>query len=110
MSADSICMRVGDRRPVLRVQLAVQGDPSASPLADYAEVRLKMRNRTSGELKVDAAAVAESIETRTVSYTWAVGDTDTPGEYEAWFAVAYGDGTVQSFPSCEAAFRINIEA
>lgn len=112
MNLERICMKVGDRRPVLRVQLGYRGEPTpqTSPLTGATAVKLRMVHRESRTVKIDdAAATIESIQARTVSYAWGATDTTEPGEYEAWFRVEYGSAdVVQSFPSC-GGFLISIE-
>lgn len=105
-------MKVGDRRPVLRVVLGYKGQPSpdTNPLAGATGVTLRMVNKATGEMKIsDGVGLIESVQQKIVSYDWAAGDTDQAGEFEAWFRVAYGSGIVQSFPSCDG-FCIHIEA
>lgn len=56
-----------------------------------ATVHFQMRLPGSSTLKVDAVAVIVGAATNgQVSYTWQVGDTDTPSLYVGWFAITTG--------------------
>lgn len=99
--SDEVCMKVGDRRPILRVKLALQGDPGTNPLTGAAGVTFRLLNATTGVQKFSAAATIESVPDRIVSYSWGAGDTDTKGRFRGFFVVDYGGGVVQSFPACD---------
>ena len=109
MSAETICMKAGDRRPFLLVALSIKNAPSSNPLTGAVGVRFRMVNRKTGAVKIDnAVASIDSVPTRTVVYQWASGDTDEPGLYDGWFIVDYGGGVVQSFPAC-GSITVHIE-
>jgi hypothetical protein len=49
----------------------------------------------------ETAIIATATVTPTLRYEWQVGDTATPGLYEAQFVVTYADGTTETFPNAE---------
>lgn len=104
MPGDVICMRVGDRRPVLRVKLGLKGAPDLNPLTGALNVYFRMVNPKTGAVKIDnVLGSIESVPDRIVSYTW--GPTDTVvdrGRYHGLFVVDYGGGIVQTFPPCDS--------
>lgn len=99
MVTQTVCMKVGDRRPVLRVQLGLHGDGS-NPLAGAVGVRFVMKSAKTNATKVDAAATIESLSEKIVAYEWQAGDTGQPGRFFGHFVVDYGSGVTGSFPSC----------
>ena len=64
-----------------------------------ATVKFLMRNRLTRALKVDGVASVVSGSGGTISYTWASGDTDTPGTYEVEIEITFSDETVATWPS-----------
>jgi hypothetical protein len=81
----------GDRLPELEVQLRNADGPV--PVVG-ATVAFTM---TSGARTVTGPATLTDAATGVVSYPWAAGDTDTPGEYRASFRVTFADGRSQTF-------------
>lgn len=98
---DTICMKAGDRRPILRVKLSTKGDAGSNPLSGAVSVTFRLTNRKTGAVKFQSAATIESIESRIVSYTWGATDTTEKSHFYGNFLVDYGGGIVQSFPSCD---------
>lgn len=65
-----------------------------------ASVVFLMRKRGETATVVDAAAdIDADPSSGLVSYAWAAGDTDTPGDYDAEFEVTFDGGGVQTFPN-----------
>jgi hypothetical protein len=74
-----------NRLPSLRLSVTGVGDLTGGA------VRFHMRRADGGPVVVDAAAVLESVgdddDSAVLRYDWAVGDTLTPGLYDAEFEV-----------------------
>ena len=87
----------GDRLPKFTVWLQ---NPDGSPvvLADEP-IRFRMFPVGGKEAKVDGIGAIEDGPKGRVSYSWAAGDTDTPGEYNAEWAVMFGDDKEMTFPN-----------
>lgn len=84
-------IKKGDLLPIYR---AILRDPNGTiaPLAGASSVLFSMRHMDTGEVKVyrKAASIVSAV-TGEVSYSWAAGDTDTPGVYEIeWVAIYLG--------------------
>ena len=59
-------------------------------------VRFQMRGVRDGRYKVDAPAVVTGAATGLVRYDWAVGDLDTPGDFESrWRIYSTTGGTIE---------------
>ena len=81
--------------PTVRDTIKIQGDPYN---LTGCTVKFKMRPTDGTTPKVDAAAVVDSPVNGQVSYAWIVGDTDTEGEYLAWWEVTLLNGNTQDTP------------
>lgn len=90
--ADTFVIKRGDTSPALRYAL--------SPAVDLtgASVRFQMRAR-QGTIITDSPAVIDSQDPPIVRYSWSADDTDSAGNFQAEFAVTYGDGSVETFPN-----------
>lgn len=71
-------------------------------------VAFRMRPLSADTLKVDAAAVVLNQTTNKggVRYDWSAADTDTPGQYVAWWHVTIAPGVTQDTPE----FRLDVVA
>lgn len=91
-----VYMKKNDRLPLLRVALK---DSSGSALSlSGASVKFRMRKKGATDLKVDASASVIDAATGIAQYSWAAGDTDTPGKYDYEFVVTIG-GLAETTPS-----------
>ncbi len=78
----------GNRLPILTDNLTIAG--TAYDLSG-STVLFSMRNSNTAVLKVNGStATVVSPTTGAISYAWATGDTDTVGEYLAWWSVNTG--------------------
>lgn len=69
-----------------------------------ATVTFSMRPAGSSTLKVSAqSATVVSAANGTVRYDWAAGQTDTAGDYRAWWTVTFSGGEVQDSPEFDLA-------
>jgi len=83
-----------DRLPAYSATLLVDG--VAIDLTGTS-VKLKMRNRATGVVKVDELAAA--FNDGKVSYAWAEGDLDTVGSYDVEWEITFSDGRTTTVPS-----------
>ena len=91
-------IKSNDRLPVIKATLNTAGAPVN--LTGATKVDFIMRSKgPTGSLKVNSPAVVVDPTGGIVRYDWAVGDTDTPGNYEAEWEVTWGDGKPQTFPT-----------
>lgn len=87
----------GDTSPALTGQVL---DGNRRPVdITGATVRLKARDRDSGQLIIDEAATVDAPVTGQVRYQWVPDDTVTQRELEAEFEVTFADSTVQTWPN-----------
>lgn len=88
-----------DRRPRLRVQLTSNSLPV--DLNGAVAVRFYMKTAPGATAKINQPATFVDKTSGTVEYAWAVGDTDTSGNYIAEFEVDWGGSPAekQTFPS-----------
>lgn len=104
-------LKQGDLRPAL---LATFTDATGARVnLTGATVILYIRRSATGDLllaKPSTVAPDQTPEGGTrgdVSYSWAAGETDVPGEYVAEWVVTFADGTIQTFPT-EGAISLSI--
>lgn len=69
-------------------------------------VRFRMRGINSAVLKVDSVATIVSPTAGTVRYDWASADTNTDGDYIAWWHIILSGGQVQQSPE----FKVFVDA
>jgi hypothetical protein len=94
-----IQVKQGDRRPPATA--TIKRGIAIVPLDTAASVTFKMTPVGGATKTVDAAATITDAPLGEVEYRWAVGDTDTPGEYEAEWEVVWSDGTNETFPTID---------
>ena len=95
-------IKEGDTSPPFR---GVAKDATGRPVPlGGSSVEFRMSPQIPG-LRADIVAEAEyDEETSELIYRWADGDTDTPGLYDAEFAVTFpAGGGVETFPNGEYA-------
>lgn len=92
----------GNLLPALTATLSY-ADGTAVNLAG-ASVNLVLRNPDASAVYLNQPCAATG---NTVTYDWASGDTDIPGDYVAEFVVTFSDLTTQSFPT-EGYFPVTI--
>lgn len=98
-------IKQNDTSPALQVTLK-DGNKNAVDVTG-ATVRFTMK-------KNGVAKVSESSVTLTtpasgiVTYSWAAGDTDTPGDYEGEFEVTFSGGLIETYPNSDTPFKIRI--
>lgn len=91
-------LKANDRLPSIRAVLITDGAPV--DLTDATSVNFIMRPAKGAGTTLDAPAVIVDPPTAGgVRYDWAVGDTTTPGSYQAEWEVVWGDGRPQTFPT-----------
>lgn len=96
-------IKQNDTRPPWEADIRQDfGEPgeAALDLTTATTVMFKMRPLDGSTVpKIDAAATIVSPLAGTVRYTWAAGDTDTPGDYQAEIEITWSDGGVQTVPN-----------
>ena len=92
-------MKQNDRRPAMPVTIK-HGTVIVS-LVEATSVQFKMRPSWGTDLKVDAPAEITNAADGEVEYRWAVGDTDTVGEFLVEWEVLWADGTTETFPTID---------
>lgn len=85
----TIQLKKNDRLPLARAELT-DANGAALDLTG-ATVTFKMRRWGTETLKIaSASATVIDAPGGVVQYSWAAGDTDTPGTYDGEFVVTYG--------------------
>lgn len=86
----------GDRRPVLTAQLLENG--VGIDLSSASGVTVK-GVRADGTTGWSGACTIVTASTGNVSYSWAAGDTDEPGDYRVTFVIDWGSSIHQTIPT-----------
>ena len=90
-------IKQNDTQPAFQ---AILEDGGGVPInLDGATVRFHMRSIGTKVVKVDESASVISAVGGIVRYTWAAGDTDTIGSFQAEFEVTYPDDSIETFPN-----------
>lgn len=89
-------MKQNDRLPIVS---AVLSDVRGAINLAGAAVKFIMRSHCGATAKVSAAATITDAATGSVSYTWALGDTDTSGDYLAEFEITFAGGSKCTCPN-----------
>jgi Rib/alpha/Esp surface antigen-like repeat protein len=94
-------IKEGDRQPYL-VATLVDENEAVIDLTAAITVKFFMINPGDSTPKVNGTA-AEILNppgtNGKVRYLWGATDTDTPGDYDGEFEVAWSDGTKTTFPN-----------
>lgn len=86
----------GTTSPSIEEPLTIDGVPLD---LTGSTVDFMMRPVTGSDLKVDAAAVIEPPETGgNVRYDWTADDTDTAGDFAAWWRITLPGGRIMDSP------------
>lgn len=92
-----IALKRNDRLPVLQASLK-NPDGSAVNLTGTSQ-RFVMRLPGAAAAKVTAVPTVVNASGGVVQYSWAAGDTDTTGTYQAEFEVTFAGGLIQTYPN-----------
>ncbi len=95
-------LKKGDTLPRLRATLR-DADGEVVDL-DACVVKLRMRSRPGGAVKVFAAATVIDAANGVVEYTWLAADVDTAGEYLAEWQLTFSNTVpsgVQTVPNAD---------
>lgn len=90
-------IRNGDLLPAIEVTL--YRDRKVANLTGATAVTLNYRPKVGGAVVTKTGAFVGALTDGKVKYAWAANDTDTAGEYEAYWRVTYVSGEQESFPN-----------
>ena len=90
-------IKSGDREPSLKAFL-LQEDGTPVPNLAGATLQLRWKRADNTNPPTVSAAVIVNAATAEVRYDWSIGDTATPGLYEAEW-IATNAGKAQTVPS-----------
>lgn len=91
MPTPDFYIKRGDRRPPIEATLSVEG--AAVDLTEAGAVRFHMAPEVNGDAEVVDAVTGQ------VRYSWAAGDTDNAGLFDAEFEIEWADGEIQTVPN-----------
>lgn len=97
MATSSFQIKVGDLEPALAVTVTDQNGV-AVVLSGTATAQFRWERVDDATTEQTAAAVITDAPNGLVEYQWAVGETDTAGEYQGEFIITDA-GRAQTFPS-----------
>lgn len=98
---DPVYIKQHDTQPSISATLTEDGvavDITGATVTFVMRPRLCRHEVPAASPKVEAAAVVVDAATGQVRYDWAVGDTDTEGQFDAEFKVSIA-GAVTTYPS-----------
>lgn len=93
-----IVLKKDDLLPNVRATLT-DNEGNAVDLTLASSVKFVMKSPSATTAKVDAAGTIVTAASGIVQYTWATGDTDTAGTFNAEFEVCWDVGVYQTFPA-----------
>lgn len=97
----SYAIKQGDRLPVLDATIT-KADGTALDLSTALSITFRMRNvnaRPTGAFVVEAPATIVDAVSGRVRYSWASGDSNTPGQYAGEFVVVFPGPLQQTVPT-----------
>lgn len=98
MAAADFTVKANDTEPSIQATLTSGGSPIG---LTGSTVKFILADKTSGAVKVNAAAVVVDAAAGIVRYDWdgVAGDTDTPASYQAEWEITDSDGGVRTVPT-----------
>src|SRR5689334_4269609 len=96
--ATDFTIKQDDQLPEILAVLKDDTDAEVN-LTGILGVRFIMTNKTTNEVKVDAAASVLDAPNGLVKYSWEEVDTDEAGNYKGEFEVEFSDGRLETFPN-----------
>lgn len=101
-------IRQGNYGRVLSVKLRNDDGSAWTALPNTSTATFTMMHQATGHT-VSGAAVIGGANRDTLSYTFADGDTDREGLYDAWFDVLHVGGANETFPTCDGTNGLVVE-
>lgn len=99
MAHETFYIKQNDTSPALQVTLK-DGDGN---VVDFTGATVVFSMSAGGVVKVnEQAATSVDAANGVVKYSWAAGDTDTPGNYLGEFEVTFAGGAIQTYPNSHA--------
>lgn len=103
MASDTFTIKQGDTLPVLRRRFEDESG-GVIDLEAASSVTFRMRPFRRSVVVLEAAANIEEAnptdpDATQVAYTWAAGDTDVAGTYEAEWEIVFATGDVLTVPN-----------
>jgi len=94
----TVRVKQNDRRPVV-VATLTDSTGGAIDLSTASGVKFVMKSATASTAKIDTAATITTATDGIVTYSWAAGDTDTTGTYDAEFEIDWGSNIYETIPT-----------